>query len=135
MFTEEDLFIRKRWLRASVVNWLIVPFTFAFFPLVYLSKVPDSFLLVASVLGGLFQGFVFFATIYFFAYRRYGTRYLKFALIVGPLATLKNTAAALTESMDIWTVLFLTVELLPYVWWYTWSLKLKQVNDRKKAVC
>ena len=133
MLTEEDVFIRRRWLRASIINWIGVPVVLFLYALIIHFKVTPSLDFAIEALSILFRNCMFFAVIYFFAYRKFGVKYLKFALIVGPIVTLVSASKTLFASMDIWTVFFLSVEILPYIWWYTWSLKLKQVNEKKLA--
>ena len=133
--------LRKRWLFATAINWVGWPlfigssftlyFLFKGIPIFLLWEIQDFQELLLLVPLGLIQ----MGIISYYAYKKNGTKYLTFCLIVGPLLFLNNIIKELKDGSvesPVWLVCT-GVEVAMYLWWYVLSIGLLKLNDKIQA--
>ena len=136
--------IRKRWLIATVISYLFPFMTMSIAQVAVMSNAGISTagmglaLLMAFAVMGL-AIWVF----YHCASRRYGTKYLTFTLVTGPIIILVFALLALTNSSpriagvaatsltsSVFVFITSLISIGIYVWWYILSLKLRARNKK-----
>lgn len=138
-FTEKERLLRKEWLLLTIfLYFVLTPFHIAHFVLnSFSTQNTQEFKGLLPVLI-LCIFYAFFASLYFFvlykcAYKKPGTRYLTFLLIVTALSILRQLVY-LTLSFSILDLCISVVSLLGSSWWYFLSYKMRELNQKIKTL-
>lgn len=123
--------IRKHWLRASLVNFVIAPILVSLI-LMYLyhrANLPQDelFKIIFEYYG---MAFISFPIVWYFAYHRQGYGYLTLALILGGMRTFQETITQLKNCSDPWSLSILCIASITYTWWFIISVQLRSVNKQ-----
>jgi len=136
--------IRKKWLIATLISYL---FPFVTTSTAQVAVMSNADISMAGMGLGLLAALGVMALavwmLYHCACRRYGTKYLTFLLVAGPLLILIFAGVALTNkspqiagvaatSLTSSLFVFITslISIGIYVWWYIQSWKLLKLNKR-----
>ncbi len=136
-FTEKEKLLRKEWLILSVILYFVFsPLLIAQLILNSAQSTPELKGLLPVLIALVFCAF--FASLYFFilyrcAYKKPGTRYLTFLLIVTSLSILRQLVS-LTLSFSILDLCISVVSLLGSVWWCFLSYKIRELNQKIKTL-
>ncbi len=134
MLSEEDASIRKKWFRASLVYLIAFPIVAVLLLLFELLGKISTSTVVVLVSSVIVSGWGVFGISYLCAYRKFGTRYLTFLVVAGPFSMLKNIVQILKGPQDLWSIIFVGIELAFYIWWYRCTLDLRKVNKKMKGM-
>ncbi len=130
---QKEIKERKHWLIVTVCFFVLYPLlaylfldVFALFKKIPISK-DDLRTQLGHVLGGLFQ----LCIIWRCAYEKQGTRLLTWCLIVTPMGFLTSISAK--ESWNDWFIGSFIFEAAFYTYWYIFTLKLRNINQKLKV--
>jgi len=126
----EDEKIRKAWCIWSGLLYIGMPLlTLGIFSYVSLKfVVPEG---VFFQLGFVLIGeLIWFSTLYYFAYRKYGTVLLTWVLISAPFVLIRDGFEFFSEfdSTETWTLYLFLMHVICTIRWYFVSLNLRRVN-------
>ncbi len=133
-FSAAESAIRKRWVWAhawqtTLFNLLMV----GLFGLMGRREIAGEFLAYA------FGGLIWFWVGYHCAYKKRGTKWLTFWLVVSPVGLLVELVGSAKEMQDMQGMVFILYLVLLaattafFGWWYSMTLKMRKIN-RKEPV-
>jgi hypothetical protein len=134
-FSAKDTKIRKRWLNLTIFTHLLLPSIIVFVG-IFASTIYHSFSLIIGIPIFAILVFLSFYTLLHCAYRKLGTRYLTFCIILGIINTIRDAGKTIASS-DLQTLpankyLFLleAVAIAISIYWYVLSFQLRKMNKK-----
>ncbi|NGX58967.1 MAG: hypothetical protein KR126chlam3_00109 [Chlamydiae bacterium] len=81
-----------------------------------------------QVLAVGISNLISFWIIYHCAYRKYGTAWLTWCLVIGPIIFLVENAKIFNEPFNEWTLRALLLDIVVFGYWYFLSVKFRKDN-------
>ncbi len=136
MLTKKEQFLRKEWLVFTIlIYFVLTPFRVVNAFNNYsqgLAEDQSTTLLTVLILFGIF-GCLFFYILYRCAYKKPGTRYLMFLLIVNGFGLL-NEIVTMSKNPPEYRILTTLFFLSVYSWWCVLAYKLRQLNFKIRTL-
>lgn len=128
--TNQDKAIREQWLKVSLIRYLGTPVLIVFF--LFLQHGSHALENLAEIADATAAHIISLLMLYYFAYKKYGIRWLTLELIIGTSKIVQGFFDVLKAPTDILGIIFLAIQTVIYVWWYSKSMKLRRINKMIK---
>lgn len=122
--------IRYRWLISINTFLFIFPTTLLLVGLVLMRFDATEIAYISSLIA-IAIGIVPFGLLYYFAYKKRGTKVLRAWLILAPLIIMSRTVKSMgQDSMNIWLFVIHAMVVILFAWWWLQSYRLLRVNQK-----
>lgn len=138
MRTESTAKTKRRWLLATTIKFLCIPFLYAI-PLICLDNAnAETNLTYIAVV--FFWGILWWFSLRHWAYKKGGTKLLSTCLILGTLGCLKTLLEGIkgftfSNTATILYIIILILDLAVFIWWALLSDKLIKINKTFGEAC
>ncbi len=128
MVNTSEISTRKQWLLSSLCWLVLYPFAVCtiFFSLSIWIQMPDD--VITAPLSRAVGGLISMPLIWYFAYKKLGTKLLIFWLVISPGIQLTNSIESLMATRSSWMIMYVAIDAGVFLWWYLMSLKVRKVN-------